>query len=103
MNNIILMQLAMSSPQLRLKAIFKVKERQFDLISNAALCKIIDGGMGGCATVMPKRHEIANKKFMPIYDTTQTSTYISYWDKDNQYCAAMCFLRRYIILTMISL
>lgn len=64
--------------------------QELDLVHDSDVLEMLERmKRGGLCFVGSKRHAKANNKYLADYDKTNPSTFIMYWDANNQYGKAM--------------
>ena len=74
-----------SSPGLVWEAMLKMADVKLEKIWDIVMYLFIEKGLKGGISYSAKTYSKANNKYVKSYDTTKTSKYISYLDRNNLY------------------
>ena len=79
-----------SAAQLAFDGFLRTSNIQLECLSQMEMISFIEAGIRGGISVISKKHAKANNKFMgPKYDDRKISSYITYFDANGLYSAAM--------------
>ena len=78
-----------STPGLVLEAMLKMTKVKIELLTDIDMVLVVENSIRGGLTQVVRKHGVANNKYLPDYDKTQTSSYLQYLDAKNLYGYAM--------------
>ena len=78
-----------STPGLALEAMLKMTKVKLELLTDIDMVLMVENSIRGGLTQVGRKYGVANNKYLPDYDKTQTSSYLQCLDAKNLYGHAM--------------
>ena len=78
-----------STPGLALEAMLKKAKVKVELLTDIDMVLMVENSIRGGLTQVGRKYGVANNKYLPDYDKTQTSSYLQCLDAKNLYGHAM--------------